>query len=239
MTSTTTTKVCVPVDLDELDDDMEKVMEDECVAKQPVDLNELEEQKKSTMDHNTTTSVGMPLAAWVVPMGIAADDGGEKNSVVAQQLQKQQQPEQERPQVTRTIVQREFTSIEELMRYMNSLPEHRAVGAVTTREDFAMATSPRDNNNTKQRTEELRQQRNLPDPHSSSTRTPNNMMMSDRDQRKLVEARLAARRAVAQEDIEAQVNCCLKICCFLVIVAIAVGFRMLKVFIHNKANEEE
>jgi len=62
-TTTTTTKGWVPVDLDELDDDMEK---------QPVDLNELEEQQKSTMDHNTT-SRDVPLATCVVPMGIAVD----------------------------------------------------------------------------------------------------------------------------------------------------------------------
>jgi len=61
-----TTRVCEPVDLDELDD-MEKVEEERQkssgAAKTPVDLNELEEQKKSTMDH-TTTSGGHSSHRW-------------------------------------------------------------------------------------------------------------------------------------------------------------------------------
>jgi len=75
---------------------------------------------------DNTTNRDVPLTACVVvPMGIA--DAGEENSIEAQQLSLQQQQEQEPPQVTRTIVHRDFTSIEELMQYINSKPKHCAV----------------------------------------------------------------------------------------------------------------
>jgi len=50
---------------------------------------------------------------------------------------------------------------------------------------------------------------------------------------------LEARLAASRQEREEAGNICAKLCCFLIIVIIVLGLKVMKVIAHAKANEDE